>query len=596
METVRMLLYKLSFRSRMTISFILVIAAAILVTSVMSYVIATRELEGNATSQSQETLSKTAQLLDEQLKGLLVSSLTLMISAPFTEMVNHANRGQSDAYYADLSALQTPFTQLKMTNPAVQSILISTPIGEFFPTSYYRNPSFSFAGSPMRQAIDARPGISMWVAGHEDAIFTGKDRVVSLVLRAFSQTNSDIYLVINVSESAIKRVVTSNLGSDSKHYFLVTDEGRYGFDPGTAPLIPEAGLNEWALASKDKPSAIYKQDGSEYLVNRAALKVAENWTLYSVQSKDKLFRQVERIKWLTIVIIGSGIAVAILISHVLTALLLRPLRALQRTIKQVGLSNLDVRYSSGYRDEVSQVGYKFNAMLDQIGILISELGEREKEKRIAEAKALQAQIDPHFLYNTLNTIVWVSESGAADETRRLIISLSRLFKLGLNQGLELTTLGLELEHVEHYLRLQQVSYEGLFDYEIRRSFDASLLDMPMVKIMLQPLVENSILHGFRDFTEGGRIVIDVADEGDSIRIAVTDNGAGMNAEEATRATMQEPQEGEAIEAGRKGYAMRNVYRRILLHYGERAEFLLESEPFVQTRITILLPLSGGNER
>ncbi|MDG0811345.1 sensor histidine kinase [Cohnella rhizosphaerae] len=190
----------------------------------------------------------------------------------------------------------------------------------------------------------------------------------------------------------------------------------------------------------------------------------------------------------------------------------------------------------------------------------------------------------------------MSESGAADETRRLIISLSRLFKLGLNQGLEMTTLGLELEHVEHYLRIQQASYEGLFDYEIRRSFDASLLGMPMLKILLQPLVENSILHGFKDFTDGGRILIEVEDEGGTLRVAVTDNGAGMDAEEATRTIAQEPQESEAIDAGRKGYALRNVYRRILLHYGERAEFRLESEPFAQTRITILLPLPEGNEK
>jgi two-component system sensor histidine kinase YesM len=315
-----------------------------------------------------------------------------------------------------------------------------------------------------------------------------------------------------------------------------------------------------------------------------------------MQSKDRLFRQVARIKWLTALIIASCIALAIVTSNVLSTLLLKPLHSLQQAMKQVGRNGLGVRFQSKFRDEVSQVGYKFNSMLDEIGDLIRELKERENEKRRAEAKALQAQIDPHFLYNTLNTIVWKSEAGEAEETRRTIISLSRLFKLGLNQGQELTSLRSELEHAEHYLRIQSICYEDLFEYEIRA--DADLGHLPILKIVLQPLVENSILHGFKDCSSGGRIAVEVTSADGYLLLAVEDNGAGMDAGQLMASLNREQDGGYALQTASKGYALTNVYNRIKLHYGEEADIRITSEPGVRTRVVLQLPLIGlkGDEQ
>jgi two-component system sensor histidine kinase YesM len=598
METAKAILYRLSFKKRMLLSFTIVIIVSILATSSMSYVIATNVIQANATQQSRDTLNKTTQLLDEQLKSLLVFSLTLMISDPFRDMLSDVAAGNTGAYYADLSSLQPPFTQFKINHPAVQSILVSTPIGDFFPTNYYRNWDFSFAGSEMQRLIDqAGQRTSIWVGGHEDHFFTGKDRVISLVMKPLSQSDN-VYLVINVSEPALEKTVTDNLGTPGTYYYVISRDGNYVFDLGhsTSPALPSSLLRDWNWDAQDKGNFTFRYDGDDYLVNHARLQLEPNWALLSMQSKDLLFRQVARIKWLTAIIIVSCIALAIITSNMLSTLLLRPLHSLQTVMKQVGRNGLGVRFQSKFQDEVSQVGYKFNSMLDEISDLIHELKDRENGKRRAEAKALQAQIDPHFLYNTLNTIVWKSEAGEAEETRRTIISLSRLFKLGLNQGQELTSLKNELEHVEHYLRIQTICYEDLFAYEIRCA--AELLHLPILKIILQPLVENSILHGFQDYSSGGRIAVEVTSTRESLLLTVEDNGAGMDAEQLMKSLKREPEGDFAAPAASKSYALTNVYNRIKLHYGEDADIQMTSEPGVKTRVVLQLPLKGlkGDER
>ena len=192
---------------------------------------------------------------------------------------------------------------------------------------------------------------------------------------------------------------------------------------------------------------------------------------------------------------------------------------------EVESNDLDVRFRSKYDDEVSAVGHRFNRMLDQIQILFEEVRTTEQDKRRFEVKALQAQVDPHFLYNTLNTMFWKSESGEKKDVSEMIVSLSLLFRLGLNDGKDITSVEQEIKHVEQYMQLQQKCYEDLFVYRIEVG-DPSCYAVDILKILLQPLVENSILHGFKDKEDLGVILIRIDRQGDTLRLEVADNGCG----------------------------------------------------------------------
>lgn len=228
------------------------------------------------------------------------------------------------------------------------------------------------------------------------------------------------------------------------------------------------------------------------------------------------------------------------------------------------------------------MGFRFNRMLEQIVVLIDEVTEAQSHKRAAEIKALSAQMDPHFLYNTLNTIYWKLNLKQVEPSQKMVLSLSRLFQLGLNNGREITTLSKELEHVRQYLELQSSCYEGLFTYEIQvQGPELSGLSIP--RIILQPLVENSILHGFRDRESGGSIGIEIAADGERWTICVRDNGSGME-EDQVRALFW-------LESD-KGYAVSNMIRRLQLYYGGSAEFQVDSAPERGTEIRISLPKKG----
>ncbi|MNH98618.1 Sensor histidine kinase YehU [compost metagenome] len=253
-------------------------------------------------------------------------------------------------------------------------------------------------------------------------------------------------------------------------------------------------------------------------------------------------------------------------------------------MKRVEGNDLAARFESRNEDELAQVGFRFNRMLEQIVVLIDEVKRAETNKRATEIKALSAQMDPHFLYNTLNTIYWKLKLKQVDQSQKMVVSLSRLFQLGLNKGNEITTLDKELQHVRQYLELQTYCYEHLFEYDIQVR-QPWLLELPLPRIMLQPLVENSILHGFRSMENGGRIRIEIDGdiEMEQWTVRVQDNGHGMD-EATVRSLRWQGQE--------HGYAVSNLISRLQLYYGEKADLTIESSPGQGVTVTLSMPLKG----
>ncbi|MNP21190.1 Sensor histidine kinase YehU [compost metagenome] len=200
-------------------------------------------------------------------------------------------------------------------------------------------------------------------------------------------------------------------------------------------------------------------------------------------------------------------------------------------------------------------------------------------------RALTAQMEPHFLYNTLNTIYCKSILGENDEVSEMIMSLSQMFQLGLSGGKDWNTLEEELLHVKQYCLLQQKCYEGMFDFEVTVTHD-SLLTSLLPKILLQPIVENSIQHGFKDISSGGRIQMHVTLQDRLLHLIIEDNGTGIDVEQVDR-RMREPR------ITNKGYALNNIVNRLNLFYGEKAGIKLTSLPGKGSRTEIWMPILEG---
>jgi two-component system sensor histidine kinase YesM len=560
----------LTFRMRIRIALIVLILVAVSVTGIGSYRVAADIVERHAVDSGRESLVKSVQVLDNDLRRIAISVMTLMISDAFKDVMRDVSLGNTTRYGAHMTALQTLFAQMKQIEPMTHTVLVSTPIGEFYNTGYARDPSAPFIGSDIHRILVEEQGTT-WIAGHRDPFFTAHENVVSLVLEPITDQNvKDVYILVNISERDLMESVEANMGArTSGDLLLLDDEGREVLRFGKT--LPE--------------------NTDDYIITSSRLSTKEDWTLYSVQPKSELFREMDRIQWIMLGVIAAGIVTAYLVSNVLMMLITRPLNNLMSLMRRVEANDLSVRFQIRHNDEFSRVGMRFNLMLEQIQSLIETVKAVEKEKSKAEQKALQAHISPHFLYNALNTIYFKCQLGQNEHVSEMVLALSRMFQLGLNRGSAITTVEKEIEHVKQYLLIQERSYPGVFCCSIELD-DETLLDEPIPKIMLQPLVENAILHGFRDRRSGGEIRLSFAREGQAIRILVEDNGIGFDAGEAMAAIRR----GDAAPREKSGYALFNVYHRLKLYYGDRADMTIDSRPGEGTRVSLLVPLDMGVPR
>jgi two-component system sensor histidine kinase YesM len=588
------MIYKLTIQTRIRVAFIVIIVLAVASTGWGSYWIAADMAETNAVKSGQDTINKSKQVMDEKLRQIAVSVMTLMISDAFKDTMRDVSLGDASGYHTHLTSLQPFFAQIKLNEPLLQTMLVSTPIGDFYNTGSIRNSAVAFVGSePYRKLKEAKT--NLWLGGHEDPFFAGGERVISLLMEPITDISvSDVYLVVNIRESGLLDLMKANLGDSQEEILLVAPDGSEVLqsDPSLWQRIRQsyAPVPRDAANVTGRLTAVDAKD--EYIVNYAKLSMSEGWTLIGIQRKSDLLKQMNRIKWLVLSVAAGCTVLALLISRALMILFMKPLQNLKELMRRVESNDLSVRFESKYPDEISRVGIRFNRMLEQIVGLIETVKEAEKEKRKAEVRALQAQISPHFLYNTLNAIYWRAQLGQNEDVGEMVLGLSRLFKLALNSGNEMTTVGKEVAHVEQYLQLQQRCYEGLFAYDIFME-DKALESLPILKLMLQPLVENSIMHGFQNRRSGGTVRIRIEREQGHLRLAVSDNGKGMDAESVMRA-VRAPAGGESA-ANSKSYALRNIYNRLQLYYGSASSMTIRSEPDAETTVTLLIPLAKGEQ-
>jgi len=308
-----------------------------------------------------------------------------------------------------------------------------------------------------------------------------------------------------------------------------------------------------------------------------------DWTLIGVASLEGLQMLQSQLLYS---FIGLGLLALIMcligLGFVLR-LWIKPLRDLQTIILRIGSGDAHVRAAAKGSPELVDLAQAFNAMLDQIDHLMQQVKEEEQNARRYELRALSAQINPHFLYNTLDTIVWMAEFNDSRRVVDITKSLAQYFRLALNQGQEQILLRDEIDHVRQYLFIQKQRYGEKLNYEILE--DERLGDYQLPKLVLQPLVENAIYHGIKEIDRPGLIRVTTEVSGDSACVSIFDNGQGFDLSGSTDQTL--------LRLG--GVGLKNVDQRLHLQFGEAYHMEIDSKANSYTKITLYLPLSSGDE-
>jgi two-component system sensor histidine kinase YesM len=309
------------------------------------------------------------------------------------------------------------------------------------------------------------------------------------------------------------------------------------------------------------------------------------WMLVNTVSFTDLYEDYALIETFTVAAVFFSLIICILIIVFFTVKVLGPLKRMRQAMAEIGDQNFKVHLEVEGKDEISELAGHFNDMSKRLDEMINEVYAGKIKQREAELRALQAQINPHFLYNTLDTIYWMCRIDGSMESAALVQSLSRLFRLSLNSGNEITTVEREVELLENYIDIQKKRYENSISFEI--NVDKELLDCQTVKLVLQPLVENAIIHGIEEGDGQGTIKVDICREDDKLVYRIIDDGAGVNVDEMNRLLQQ-------VGADNRGFGISSVHERIRLNFGEDygMEFISDHEE--GTEVIVRQPyLPGG---
>ena len=287
-----------------------------------------------------------------------------------------------------------------------------------------------------------------------------------------------------------------------------------------------------------------------------------------------------------IAVLTIGLAMAVM---QITTGMLRPIQVLAQAAGRISEGDLDARADVDSRDEIAVLADRFNDMAGNIQTLVVKVREDEQKMRKADLRLLQEQINPHFLYNTLDNIVWLIEGNEPDEAVEMVVTLSEFFRLVLSKGKEFITIRQEEQHISSYLHIQGKRYHDILDYHIY--IDPEIYEYQIPKLTLQPLVENALYHGIKYKRSRGMIEITGTKEGENLYLTVADDGVGMDEDELKKLEKEISRPCKETESG---FGLANVNERIRMYFGSEYGMKIWSEKGSGTRITIEIPAITDN--
>lgn len=354
---------------------------------------------------------------------------------------------------------------------------------------------------------------------------------------------------------------------------------------------PKQQLIYSGILQEDLARVMQQEEGSftEVLEDKRLVTVHSleqvGWRVVGVSYIGELLVSKKEIIIPLIILTLLALVVAFLISKRIASQTAKPIRELTEHMQEIELGKLGVEIDTqSDTEEIQCLTASFKEMVYKIEGLIEQVEDNQKKLRKSELKVLQSQINPHFLYNSLDTIIWLGEREECEKVVQMTAALARYFRLSLSKGKEVITIYEEVEHVKHYLQIQKIRYASKLAYTIEVSPD--IFDEMIVKIVLQPLVENALYHGIKDLEEGGYIRVLGFREGNNIILEVYDNGKGMS-HEKIKNILKAP---SSTSITKGGVAIKNVHERIQVYFGQDYGLSYESEYGKWTKVRITIPV------
>lgn len=402
-------------------------------------------------------------------------------------------------------------------------------------------------------------------------------------------------LLIDMRYDSLEQLFDNISLGNGGYVYLMTSEGELIYHP-------KIQLIDSGFATENHIAAVSYRDGNHEEIFQGKTRMVTvksvgytGWKIIGVTPDAGITLNSIKTKLFVIFVLGFFLFILMLINAYISSRITNPIKELERSVGELEAGDLEAVVYTGGSYEIKHLGTSIQKMADQIKVLMDDIVREHESKRKSEFDTLQSQINPHFLYNTLDIIVWMIENERPGEAVKAVTALARFFRISLSRGKSIIMIRDELEHVRNYLMIQEMRYKNRFTYQIYA--EEEVMECASLKLMLQPLVENSIYHGMEFMDGDGEIIIRAYKKDGELYLEVSDNGLGMN-EMCVESLLNPGMEIESQKNGASkgsGIGIRNVNDRIKLYFGEAYGLLIQSEPDEGTIITIRLPLIPYNE-
>lgn len=391
-------------------------------------------------------------------------------------------------------------------------------------------------------------------------------------------------LLIDIAYGSLQQLLDNVAMGNKGYLYLVGSSGELIYHP-KMQLI-DAGLEqENILAARDYRDGNYKESYRGTWRDVVVKSVGyTGWKLIGVTPEQGFSLNNLKTRLFMVFVVAFFLFLLAVINSFISSRITAPIQELEKSVNALEEGALDTEVYMGGSYEIQHLGRSIGDMAKRIQALMEDIVAEHESKRKSEFDTLQSQINPHFLYNTLDIIVWMIENEQKQEAVKVVTALARFFRISLSKGKSIIPVKDELEHVRNYLMIQQTRFKNKFIYQIEAQ--PEVLSLASIKLMLQPLVENAIYHGMEFMDGDGRILVKAALEGERLIFTIEDNGLGMTEEQVEGLLT-----GKTHASSRRGsgIGVKNVNERIRLYFGEEYGLGIWSEPDEGTTIRICLP-------
>ncbi|MEX1029723.1 MAG: sensor histidine kinase [Paenibacillaceae bacterium] len=511
----------------------------------------------------------------------------------------------------DIQKFLQGFTTL---HSEVAGILVLNSNNQYISNEMYARTSKNLTEEQWYKEAESSKGIFKLI-GHTSGRnitthYNYKDDEVISVVRAILDPDTQItkgVILIDLKLRVVAETIKDVRLGKSGFLMVIDSQGKSIYTPAS-PLVD--GIQKQWFADQMSGDFSREIDGQrlEFIYRKSSF---TNWTTVGVFSTDEAVSEVQEIRFYLISFIFLVTFLGVTASFYLAYSISRPIQRLMNSMQTAESGDLTIRHMGVRLDEIGMLGRSFNAMLTQIVKLISLVEAKERQKKEAELRTLHANIKPHFLYNTLDTIQWMARKNGANDVSEMVDSLAKLFRIGLSNGHDAILLTDEVEHVISYLKIQETRYRDKLTFDIQ--IDPAVEKLLLLKLILQPIVENAIYHGIKERRGPGHIQISISLEKEYVMIKIADDGLGMTQEtvdalnDKLSHTLNEIQQQSTTEDSDQeqiaprvnrmigGYGIMNVHTRIVLSFGERYGVSIQSQEGKGTIVTIIHPIVADEE-